>query len=105
MSLSILVSALRAVPQLLSWEHARRIYVWAMTLNMQGLLRYHAKDLFSPDAMEKNGWTFDQEKIFQLSTLLQLDEAYTVKRAGFESIRDYYHWCSCSHRLDNVSLI
>ncbi|ELT95508.1 hypothetical protein CAPTEDRAFT_132362 [Capitella teleta] len=94
----------RAVPALMSWEHLRRIYVWAMTLNMQGLLRFHQNALFSPEVCKKNRWDFDLEKIFQASSLLHIDREYTVKRGGFKTLQEFYRWCSSSQYIQNIDI-
>ena len=52
----------------------RRGYVFAMTANQKVLLRNHYDILFNPETIKKHN--LDVERIFQSTSLLELDEQY-----------------------------
>lgn len=85
----------------MSWRGLRRLYVMAMTRHHKGLLRHHSNVLFGPQAVERYGH-FDRDKIFAAKVLLDIDQSYSYKRAGFKTCEDYYHWCSSHHFMDGV---
>jgi predicted alpha/beta-fold hydrolase len=87
----------------MSWRGLRRLYNTNVTHKLVNLLQHHSDVLFGPEAVKRYG-QFDQDKIFAAETLLDVDQNYTCKRAGFTKCEEYYHWCSSSHFMDGVSL-
>ncbi len=61
---------------MLSWEQMRRVYLWFMTQHQKGILKCHRDVLFGAEAIEKHG-KFDEERIFQSTSLLGVDKYYT----------------------------
>ena len=72
-----------------------------MTRHNLVLLRRHFDILFGPESLKLHG-EFNLEKIFASDILLDIDENYTHKRAGFKSCEEFYHWCSSHHYMDQV---
>ena len=96
------LSITRAKKHLLEWAHLRRVYTYVMTFHQRKLLRDHYDVLFGKEATRLYG-TFDEEKVFEATSLAVLDEHYSRRRAGFSSLEEYYHWCSSAHYMHNVS--
>ncbi len=92
----------RARPLLLSWEHCRRLYIWAMTAHQKSLLRRHSSVLFGSNE-QKPSHKFDLNRIFDSVMMDDLDEHYSRRRAGFDSVEAYYHWVSSANYLHSVS--
>lgn len=89
----------KAVTYLMSWENFRRCYIWAMAQHMKSILQYNYDILFG-QANDK----YDTKQIFSGTSLLDIDTHYSSKRAGFNSVADYYKWVSCSHYMDNIEI-
>jgi predicted alpha/beta-fold hydrolase len=64
-------------------------------------MKQHAEVLFSRKAMKK--YDLDPDKIYASTSLHDLDELYSRRRAGFSSVSEYYTWCSSAGQIDNVS--
>jgi len=77
------------------------MYIWAMTQHQQILLRAHRDMVFGHEAKEQFG-EFDEEKIFAATTMIEIDELYSRRRAGFSSVYKYYEWASSVHYMHNV---
>ncbi|KAK2191668.1 hypothetical protein NP493_48g04004 [Ridgeia piscesae] len=97
-----LISA-SAQPFLRTWEHLRPMYIWAMTQHQQILLRAHRDMVFGHEAKEQFG-EFDEEKIFAATTMIEIDELYSRRRAGFSSVYKYYEWASSVHYMHNIEI-
>ncbi|XP_013395951.1 monoacylglycerol lipase ABHD2 isoform X1 [Lingula anatina] len=93
----------RCQPYMLSWEHLRRGYIFAMTLHQKKMLRTHADILFGSDSERLHG-KFDTDRILAATSLVELDDLYSRKRAGFSSIEEYYRWCSCRSVMDKIKI-
>jgi predicted alpha/beta-fold hydrolase len=88
----------------LSWEHFRRAYIFAMTKNVISQLKHHSHILLGPEAQEmhqQNGG-LDEDKILSCTSLLDFDELYSRRRAGYNSVEEYYNASSCCHVMDKV---
>ena len=94
----------RAVKKNKTWENLRRAYGFCMTQNMKSLLKANEGILLGPEAEKKYG-PFEKEKIFSATTLMQFDDAYSRKMAGYSNILDYYANASCSNVIDKVILL
>ena len=70
-----------------------------MAQHMKSILRYNYDMLFGQASGK-----YDTKQIFSGTSLLDIDTHYSSKRAGFNSVDDYYRWVSCSHYMDNVSM-
>jgi hypothetical protein len=116
----------RAKPLLLGWEQCRRLYIWAMTAHQKSILRWHSGALFgvgasasSPDLASKahslskssasapelkstSASSYDLKRIFSAATMNELDEHYSRRRAGFDTVDDYYHWVSSANYMHTV---
>ncbi|XP_074647163.1 monoacylglycerol lipase ABHD2-like isoform X2 [Tubulanus polymorphus] len=90
----------RMSPFLLSFEHLRRVYIYAMTLHQVSLLKRNADVLFGGE----NSGKYDVNRIFKSTDLKILDELYSRRRAGFTNLLDYYAWCSSSNYINNISI-
>ena len=47
---------------------------------------------------------FDREKIFSAMTIMQFDEYYSSKRAGYSDVFQYFADSSCCHVIDKVNI-
>ncbi|CAL1533917.1 unnamed protein product [Lymnaea stagnalis] len=91
---------MRAKPLLLSWRNLRRAYIYVMTRNQKNIIKCH-KDVLLCDKVRCD-YDIDVDKIFASRTMEQLDEAYTRRLHGFETLDDYYHHNSSGHYLQNI---
>ncbi|GAB1603608.1 monoacylglycerol lipase ABHD2-like [Argonauta hians] len=78
-------------------------YVLLLTTRQKSLLWEHKDILFSDEAKNKYG-ALDEHRIFNSPTLLEIDEYYSRRVAGFTSVQEYYRWCSSIHYLDNIKI-
>ncbi|ESO06082.1 hypothetical protein HELRODRAFT_64185 [Helobdella robusta] len=83
------------------WKQLRRLYILAMTRHQQGILRRSAS---SPMNNLLSLYFFDVKALMSATTLHQIDELYSHKRAGFNSCEEYYHWASSCNYIDKVRL-
>lgn len=44
----------------------------------------------------------DQRAFWNSSNMLEMDEAYTCRVLGFESVEEMYHWISCEELLNKI---
>ena len=87
----------------MGWEHLRRVYIYIMTRHIAGLLSRNRDILFGEQAVKQYGQCFDDYQILAATSMVDIDELYTRRRAGFSSLAEYYHWCSSAHYVDSVS--
>lgn len=87
---------------LLEWKGFRRMYIYAMTENMKAIIRRWTSALFTEEVKTKLALT--ERQVFQAATLQELDDVYTRKLAGFESVSEFYRHMSSYHHLPNVKL-
>ena len=83
------------------WDHFRRGYNWAMTQNMKKILRSHHDMLFGTEAVKRYG-QFDVDAIFKGTCLQDIDELCNRRRAGYNSLEEYYKTESCVNYINNV---
>ena len=88
-------------PMMTDWRQLRRLYIYAMTRHQQGILRRCQNVLFSEEAEKKYG-RFDLKALMRATTLHQIDELYSHKRAGFKTCEEYYKWASSASYIDQV---
>ena len=86
----------------MSWARGARIYGWAMTQHQKKLIRHHFTELFGPECEEKYG-KFDVDRLMKATSLIEMDEVYSRRRAGYSSLEEYYRSASCKHYIENVS--
>ena len=86
---------------LIDWVHMRRGYLYAMTAHQKKLLRAHRETLLTKEVINKHHLELD--RIFAATSLLELDEQYNRRVAGFNTLHEYYAWCSCANVLNKVS--
>lgn len=91
------------------WDYGyvfRRLYYWIMTRGVQRTLRAHEEYLFnSRDSMDRLGrYGVDVNKVFTVTTLHELDEEYSRKVFGFDSLQDYYVWSSSAKYMNNIDI-
>jgi len=91
-----------AVPYLLSWEQMRRVYLWAMTKHQMSLIKNHRDILLDPAVVAK--YEMDPASILASSTVLEMDERYSRRRAGYSSVMDYYEHASCKNVAQNITI-
>lgn len=94
--------AVEAGKYLLLWENCRRLYLYAMTENLRALIRNWQKHLLPEDFKRDKG--INERDIWSAATLVELDDAYTRKVAGFESVDDFYRDCSSLNYLDGIQV-
>lgn len=92
-----------AVPHYFDSLSISSAYLLLLTTRQKSILREHKDILFSDEAKNKYG-ALDEDRIFKSPTLLELDEYYSRRVAGFSSVQEYYRWCSCIHYLDNIKI-
>ncbi|CAG5131218.1 unnamed protein product [Candidula unifasciata] len=92
----------KAKPFLLSWQNLRRAYIYVMTRNQKNMIRRHKEQLFDENIKSSTG--INEDEVFAASTIAELDEAYTRRRHGYESVEEYYHHNSCFSVLSNVQI-
>jgi hypothetical protein len=57
------------------WEGFRRLYLFAMTENMRGILRRWQKQLFTDQI--KRDFDINERSVWSAATMVEVDEAYT----------------------------
>lgn len=92
----------KAVPILKGWQNMGRFYVYVMTENQKQIIRAHQDQLLSPKNKEKHG--IDEQKIWQATSLDDLDEAFTIQLFGYKSVKEYYHEMSCYRHIPNIKI-
>ncbi|KOB75141.1 Abhydrolase domain-containing protein 2 [Operophtera brumata] len=78
----------------------RRFYLYIMTDNYRNIITRHKSKLLSPEL--KNRYSLDEKMIVSAGTLPDLDEAYSRKVHGFETVADLYKWSSSAFYLDKI---
>ena len=73
-----------------------------MTENMRAILRRWQKQLFSEEIKQR--YDINVMSIWSAATLIELDEAYTRKIAGYPSLEEFYRKSSCISFWDNISV-
>jgi len=94
--------AKKAMELLLEWKGFRRLYIYAMTENMKSIIRRWHNALFTEEIKKKLGIT--ERQVYSSATLLELDDIYTRRLAGFTNLPDFYNAMSCKHHLHNIKV-
>merc|ERR1711990_1170651 len=94
--------AKKAMELLLEWKGFRRLYIYAMTENMKSIIRRWHNALFTEEIKKKLGIT--ERQVYSSATLLELDDIYTRRLAGFPNLPDFYNAMSCKHHLHNIKV-
>jgi len=94
--------AKKAMELLLEWKGFRRLYIYAMTENMKSIIRRWHNALFTEEIKKKLGIT--ERQVYSSATLLELDDIYTRRLAGFPNLPDFYNAMSCKHHLKNIKV-
>ncbi len=95
--------ALRVAKYLLQWENFRRLYLFVMTENMRGILRRWQRHLFPSEAWKREHRIVERD-VWSAATMLELDDVYTRKMTGFDTVEELYRWGSSVNYLDGVSI-
>ncbi|CAH2104887.1 unnamed protein product [Euphydryas editha] len=85
---------------LLQWQNFRRFYLYIMTDNYRNIITRHKRMLLSPEL--KSRYNLDENMIVSAGTLPDLDEAYSRKVHGFNSVTELYKWSSSAFYLQNI---
>lgn len=93
-------NAIDTMVYLLQWQNFRRFYLYIMTDNYRNIITRHKRMLLSPEM--KNRYNLDEKMIVSAGTLPDLDEAYSRRMYGFESVADLYKWSSSAFYLKNI---
>jgi len=86
---------------LLNWQNFRRLYLYAMTEAVKGIILRHHKILLSEEA--KTTYNLNEREIISAATLPELDDAYTRKVYGFQTVEELYKWSSCINYFEGIS--
>lgn len=73
-----------------------------MTENLKNIILRHRKILLSDDV--KKRYSLSEHEIISAATLPELDEAYTRKLHGFNTISELYKWSSSINYLKNIDV-
>jgi len=87
---------------MLLYEGGRRLYLYAMTYNMQYLMRRWQKTLFPEDLKREKGIV--ERDIWSAATLYELDDAYSRKMADIDNVEEFYRVTSSCNYFDGVSV-
>ncbi|XP_062524087.1 abhydrolase domain-containing protein 2 isoform X2 [Bombyx mori] len=93
-------NAIDTMVYLLQWQNFRRFYLYIMTDNYRNIITRHKRMLLSPEM--KSRYCLDENMIVSAGTLPDLDEAYSRRVYGFESVADLYKWSSSAFYLHNI---
>uniref|UniRef100_U5EYZ0 Putative conserved secreted protein n=1 Tax=Corethrella appendiculata TaxID=1370023 RepID=U5EYZ0_9DIPT len=89
-------NANEATKTLLKWQNFRRFYLYILTENVKSIIMRHRQILF------KHEFKINEAAISAAATLPELDEAYTRRVHGFNSVTELYTWSSCINYLENI---
>ncbi|CAH0550174.1 unnamed protein product [Brassicogethes aeneus] len=95
-------NAIEGTKLLLNWQNFRRFYLYIMTENMKSIILRHRHVLLSEDVSKR--YQLKEQEILAAATLPELDEAYTRRVHGLNSITELYQWSSSINYLGNISL-
>lgn len=72
-----------------------------MTENMKGIIMRHRNVLLSEDICNRH--SIKEHEIVSAATLPELDDCYTRKIHGFNTISDLYKWSSSINYLQDIN--
>eukprot|EP00092_Neocalanus_flemingeri_P057755 GFUD01068719.1.p1 GENE.GFUD01068719.1~~GFUD01068719.1.p1 ORF type:complete len:487 (+),score=104.25 GFUD01068719.1:100-1560(+) len=87
---------------LMEWNGFRRMYMYAMTENMKAIIRRCWRELFTEQVKNKLG--ISERQVFNSGTLVELDDVYTRRLAGFKSVTEFYIANSSYHHFKNIKV-
>jgi len=90
----------RGMRMLMEWKGFRRLYMYAMAENMKAIIRRCSRELFTDDVKNKLG--INERQVFNSATLMELDDVYTRRLAGFNSVTEFYIANSSSNHFKNI---
>lgn len=93
-------NAIDSLCYLLQWANFRRLYLYIMTDNYRNIITRHKRVLLSPELKSRHG--LDENMIASAGTLPDLDEAYSRRVHGFDTVTDLYKWSSCAFYMENL---
>jgi len=93
--------AVNASAVLSNWESGRRIYEFIMTENVKAVLRRNYDDVVKPYVEQG---IIDERLVWSATSFVALDEHYSRRAAGFETLKSYYESSSCIHIADKITL-
>ncbi|KAK2724793.1 abhydrolase domain-containing protein 2-like [Artemia franciscana] len=89
-----------AMDYLLQWSNFRRVYLFMMTERMKRVIMAHQAQVLCDDTKTK--FLLSERLIFSAATLPELDEAYTRRVHGFDSVTALYTSSSCITYLNGI---
>lgn len=92
----------KAMPMMYSWTNLRKGYGYVITANQKIILKQHKNQLLTPEV--KKELNIDEDKLFSIPLMPELDNMYHRKRGGFETIEEYYRHHSASYHLHKVKI-
>ncbi|XP_033099595.1 monoacylglycerol lipase ABHD2-like [Anneissia japonica] len=90
------------------WEGLRRLYCFMMAENLKKHIRRNSYMLFGEGAKtyrQKHSAPdvfYDVEQIYKSTSLVHIDEHLNRKMLGFDSLNDFYRWCSSSNHIHKI---
>ena len=84
----------------MEWKGFRRLYMYAMAENMKAIIRRCSRELFTDEVKNKLG--INERQVFNSATLMELDDVYTRRLAGFNSVTEFYIANSSSNHFKNI---
>ncbi len=105
---------LRSCPLYHDWENGRRAYNYVITENMKRLLRRNYDMAVAPHI--RSGLIDEQapspgfrplpgfQRLWMSTSILAVDEHYSRRVHGFQSVEDYYRSCSCLALLPRLAV-
>ncbi|GMT28028.1 hypothetical protein PFISCL1PPCAC_19325, partial [Pristionchus fissidentatus] len=94
-------SATNSVHLYHDWENSRRAYNYVITENMKRLLRRNYDEAVAPHV---ESGLIDEQRLWSATSIVALDELYNRRVNGFDSLDNFYTWCSCLPMLDDLKV-
>ncbi|KAI6175035.1 Abhydrolase domain-containing protein 2-A [Aphelenchoides bicaudatus] len=89
------------VSLLAEWESGRRVYNYIITENVKRLLRRNYDMAVVPHVQSK---LIDEQRLFATTSILGVDEAYSRRVQGYDSVTSMYKSCSSIHRIPDIQI-
>jgi len=89
------------VSTLTEWESGRRVYNYIITENVKRLLRRNYETAIVPHV--KSG-LIDEKRLFATTSMLGIDEFYSRRVQGYNSVSEMYRDCSSIHRIPKIKI-
>ncbi|CAD5205629.1 unnamed protein product [Bursaphelenchus okinawaensis] len=83
------------------WECGRRVYNYIITENVKRLLRRNFDAVVAPHV--KTG-VVDEQRLFSATSVLGLDEHYTRRILGYNSVEEMYKDASSFHKIPKIRI-